>query len=504
MIDKITEEITSIRENINILPHTKKADKKKYIDYLQKEITDYKKLLEEVKEEIIQRNTKYLQIKQNNKIEELSNNNLEYLTITYLSPLTTSLNKLELDMNLFKLKFYYKNNINEVNEILKKIIKDFEKIDINITIEDFNYNTYVKQYMSMIFKKNIDEKALYTKFEKIYWACPEIITHIRLNIYNIFFKNKKKIDTYYERKYKNNNLQDYLKKVINQKEDYLELIHNDKWFIINKFLNNEFNINDYTETNITKLINKYISDKENNNNYNNLLKLSKNLKEYKEFSEYKSILDNLINLYKDKATYQNLYNNKLKEINKNENELFSLNKKLNKTGLFKLKETKKRETQLKIDTILETLTTSYDELEDLQIKEQVFLNLKDDSSLKEALELISINIKYFYDFYKEEYSSLNVEELTKLINKLKNYLYTNKLNIISNIKIIENANIVQNITDHYSLLSININETDLENEIDSTIKNIDILINYYDIKRLNIDMNKVDFLIQVQKNNIIN
>ena len=41
-----------------------------------------------------------------------------------------------------------------------------------------------------------------------------------------------------------------------------------------------------------------------------------NLKEYKEFTEYKSILETIVNLYKDKNTYQNLYNNKLKEISK--------------------------------------------------------------------------------------------------------------------------------------------------------------------------------------------
>ena len=42
MIDKITDEIAEIRENISILPHTKKTDKKKYTEYLEKNITDYK------------------------------------------------------------------------------------------------------------------------------------------------------------------------------------------------------------------------------------------------------------------------------------------------------------------------------------------------------------------------------------------------------------------------------------------------------------------------------
>ena len=502
MIDKITDEIAEIRENISILPHTKKADKKKYTEYLAKNITDYKEKEEYIKEEIIKRKTKYLEIVQNPKIKELANLEPDYNKIMCLSPLASSLNKMRLDINLFKLKYYYKNNINEVNIAIKTIIKIFKEVGLTLTLDDFNYHKYVKEYMKMVFAKNIDEKTLYTEFEKIYWACPEIITIIRLNFYSIYFNNKKQIDAYYTKTYKEENLNIYIDKLIKQQKEYDTLTHSDKRFIIDKFLNNELLLNDYTETNITKLFNRYLNDKENEHNYDNLLKLLLNLKEYKEFTEYKSILETIVNLYKDKNTYQNLYNNKLKEISKNKSELFSLNKKLNKKGIFKPKEEKQRELSLKIDTILETLNTEYNELEEISIKDQIYNNIKDDTDLKETLEIISINIKYFYDFYKEEYTNLTIEELIKLINKLKKYLYTNNLNIISNVKIVDNENICQNITDHYSLLNINITESDLEEDIDTTIKNINTIITYYDIQKLNLDINKIEFLVQVQKNNI--
>lgn len=502
MIDKITDEIAEIRENISILPHTKKTDKKKYTEYLAKNITDYKEKEEYIKEEIIKRKTKYLEIVQNPKIKELANLEPDYNKIMCLSPLASSLNKMRLDINLFKLKYYYKNNINEVNIAIKTIIKIFKEVGLTLTLDDFNYHKYVKEYMKMVFAKNIDEKTLYTEFEKIYWACPEIITIIRLNFYSIYFNNKKQIDAYYTKTYKEENLNIYIDKLIKQQKEYDTLTHSDKRFIIDKFLNNELLLNDYTETNITKLFNRYLNDKENEHNYDNLLKLLLNLKEYKEFTEYKSILETIVNLYKDKNSYQNLYNNKLKEISKNESELFSLNKKLNKKGIFKPKEEKQRELSLKIDTILETLNTEYNELEEISIKDQIYNNIKDDTDLKETLEIISINIKYFYDFYKEEYTNLTIEELIKLINKLKKYLYTNNLNIISNVKIVDNENICQNITDHYSLLNINITESDLEEDIDTTIKNINTIITYYDIQKLNLDINKIEFLVQVQKNNI--
>lgn len=502
MIDKITDEIAEIRENISILPHTKKADKKKYTEYLAKNITDYKEKEEYIKEEIIKRKTKYLEIVQNPKIKELANLEPDYNKIMCLSPLTSSLNKMGLDINLFKLKYYYKNNINEVNIAIKTIIKIFKEVGLTLTLDDFNYHKYVKEYMKMVFAKNIDEKTLYTEFEKIYWACPEIITIIRLNFYSIYFNNKKQIDAYYTKTYKEENLNIYIDKLIKQQKEYDTLTHSDKRFIIDKFLNNDLLLNDYTETNISKLFNRYLNDKENEHNYDNLLKLLLNLKEYKEFTEYKSILETIVNLYKDKNTYQNLYNNKLKEISKNESELFSLNKKLNKKGIFKPKEDKQRELSLKVDTILETLNTEYNELEEISIKDQIYNSIKDDTDLKETLEIVSINIKYFYDFYKEEYTNLTIEELIKLINKLKKYLYTNNLNIISNVKIVDNENICQNITDHYSLLNINITESDLEEDIDTTIKNINTIITYYDIQKLNLDINKIEFLVQVQKNNI--
>lgn len=502
MIDKITDEIAEIRENISILPHTKKTDKKKYTEYLAKNVTDYKEKEEYIKEEIIKRKTKYLEIVQNPKINELANLEPDYNKIMCLSPLASSLNKMGLDINLFKLKYYYKNNINEVNIAIKTIIKIFKEVGLTLTLDDFNYHKYVKEYMKMVFTKNIDEKTLYTEFEKIYWACPEIITIIRLNFYSIYFNNKKQIDAYYTKTYKEENLNIYIDKLIKQQKEYDTFTHSDKRFIIDKFLNNDLLLNDYTETNITKLFNRYLNDKENEHNYDNLLKLLLNLKEYKEFTEYKSILETIVNLYKDKNTYQNLYNNKLKEISKNESELFSLNKKLNKKGIFKPKEDKQRELSLKIDTILETLNTEYNELEEINIKDQIYNNIKDDTDLKETLELISINIKYFYDFYKEEYTNLTIEELIKLINKLKKYLYTNNLNIISNVKIVDNENICQNITDHYSLLNINITESDLEEDIDTTIKNINTIITYYDIQKLNLDINKIEFLVQVQKSNI--
>lgn len=502
MLEKIKEEISKTRENLDILPHTKKSDQKKYLEYIDNTIENYQKIQNDVKAEIIKRKNKYLEIRENPKIEELSQINLDYDKLLCLNEYATSFEKMNLDVNLFKLRYYYKDNLAAVNETIISILSSFKEVNIILSIKDFNYTSYVQNYMKIIFSKKHDEKTLYQEFEKIYWECPDIINLIRLNFYHLYYKNQKKIDQYFAKKYKNQNLNNYLNDVQKSKKELNQLLHNDQRYFINGFLNNNFLLNDYSETNINKLLNKYLNDQTSTQNYLNLIKLSLNLKEYKLFLEYKPLIDKISELYKDKNSYQNLYQNKLKEIFKNEKNLFSLNKKTSKTGLFKPNQNKIRELILKIDNTLEVLKNLYDELENLTIKEKIFKYIKDDTDLKSTLEIASLDLKFLYEHYKEEYTNLSIDELIDLVNKLKTYLYTNNLNIISNVKITDNENISQIIKDHYALLNINLTDEELTEGLDSLIKNINILINNFDFQNIKLDMDVVDFLVQIEKNNI--
>ena len=501
MLEKIDEDISKIRENINILPHSKSKDKKKYLEYLNNIKEEYSNKLIDIKNIIIDRYNNYLDIKENPDISKLSEFSINYNILSLNSKYTSSLNKMNLDINLYRLKHYYKDDIKSVNNIIENIIKSFKDIGINIKIDDFKYSNYVKNYMLNVYKNKEDDKNLYNNFEKIYWECPKIINLIRLNFYKIYFDNIKNINNYYLKNNKINN--NYINTIIDNNNKLEEIVHNDKRYIINKFINNELLLNDYLDTNIDKLMNKYILDRNNEHNYNNLFKLVNNLEEYKGYLKYQGIIDNIKNLYKDKNNYQNIYNNKLKDIVKEEKELYSINSKLNKTSIFKLKDNKKRELLLKVDSLLDNLIKDYNLLEELNIKDNIYKYISDDTNLKDILEIVSYNFKYLYDYYKEENDNLTINELCSMLDELKIYLSSNEFNIINNVKINEDKNISQTITDHYILLNIRLTDEDINENIDSTIKNINTLLYYYDLKRLGIDREVLEFLVQVKKNNII-
>ena len=69
-------------------------------------------------------------------------------------------------------------------------INKFSKVGIQVSLDDFDYSLYVKNYMKTFFqeleKGNVNSERLKEKFEEIYWKCPDIIVHIELNIRNIY------------------------------------------------------------------------------------------------------------------------------------------------------------------------------------------------------------------------------------------------------------------------------------------------------------------------------
>lgn len=503
MLEKYDEDIAKIKENLNILPHKKKADKEKYSQYILDELKKYTDLQSALKKEIEFRYNKYLKKEENKSINELKNNEIDYSFINYTNKYSDSFVKMGLDVSLYKLKHFYKDHLNDVNEVIKDIINEFKIANVELKLEDFNYSNHVNEYMKIIFSNKQDEKDIYQTFEKIYWECPMVINHIRNNIYYLFYKNKKNIDKYFSEKSKDLDINNLVLTRRNNIVKLDELIHNDYRYILNRFIDGELIPNDFSDVTIDKLKNRILNDVDNDNNYSNLLKLYTSLIEYKSYLEYKIIVDDVKELYKNKVTYQNSVLNKLKEINKEESNLFNYNKKLNKTGIFKLKESKKRDISLKIDECLDNLIKLYNDFEDLRVGNNIFEFLKDDSSLTELLDVSSFCYKYLHGLFLAQNSNLSIDDVVNKVNELKMYLIDNNLNIISNIKIIQDSDIVMNIVDHYSLLKINITYEDINENIDNLIKSIDTLITFYDMKKLNINIDMINFVLQVNKSNIL-
>ena len=83
-------------------------------------------------------------------------------------------------------------------------------------------------------------------------------------------------------------------------------------------------------------------------------------------------------------------------------------------------------------------------------------------------------------------------------------IHTNDLGIINNINIVDDKNLSQIIVDHYKLLNINLDEEKISDaSIDALLTELDLLLTSYDIERLGINVEDIEFVINVRKLGIL-
>lgn len=504
MIDDIKQEIAKTNENLDVLPTNNKKNKEKYLEYINSEEGKYQALIDLAKDEIKNRYKKYHKTDCNEELTRLSSEKQDYLMLKNLDSKAKTYQKMDLDYLLYKLDHFYNIDLDAVNEVINKLVNKFRVVGINLQSKDFNYSSYVNEYMMVVINNGIDKQKIHDVFDNIYWQCPYILLDIGLNFKSIYYRYESRISKYYKEKYKDNKgMQEYLdrfNKTINKIEN---IKHNDEAYIENLFVNKELIIGEYSETSIDKLKHEIICC-ENESTYNNLLKLNDSLEEYKEYLKYQFIIDDLKKLYADKNNYKGQFINKLKEINKDENKLFNLNNKLNKTGLFALKDNKKGEVKIEINNIINEISQKYKELDDLYMTDSIYNFITDETSVLDCLKLCANNYFYLAKVIKNQDDSLKENDVNNKILTLKQYLYEGEKSIISNIKINENKNVAQIVMDRYKLVNLNVTEEELTlDNIDAFIKKVNSLIYYYDIKKLNINLDNVNFIINVNKDKII-
>ena len=96
--------------------------------------------------------------------------------------------------------------------------------------------------------------------------------------------------------------------------------------------------------------------------------------------------------------------------------------------------------------------------------------------------------------------NLTIVDIDQNITNLFEYAFGSEINIISNIAISEEIDIPKIIKDKYRLLNISINEEDLnKDDIEKVTKNIKDLIIYYNIKKINLNIQDIDFIFKAEK-----
>ena len=495
MKEYILKDIETVKANLEILPKKTKVNKAKYNEYLEEQLKKITPMIEEAEKEISKR---VEQIKKHNTEESLPEERelLDIAKVKRLSSLSSSSNKMNLDYYLYELSSFENNNLEKINGVILKILLAFKEVGIILTPKDFEYSEVVQKYMDTLIN---DYDNIEKVFDDIYWENSNIITQIELNIRYLYFKHKKEIDKYYE-SLKEESLDEYLTKYIELKTNQKLNEYQNRTYLFNNFINHTLMLTAYSEKTIDGLLTDIILDREDEDNYLNLTKLSSSLSEYNEYLNFEYIIKDIKELFTKKEEYKGKYDLKLKDITKKEKELFSLNKQINKTGLFKPNLKKINELKLKRNTTITDILSLYIELDELTIQNDIYNNVTNETTYQDILKLTCFNTKYFIKLLKDQIDNLTIEDINQNITNLFEYAFGSEINIISNIAISEEKDIPKIIKDKYRLLNISINEENLnKDDIEKVQKNIEDLIIYYNIKKINLNIQDIDFIFKTEK-----
>lgn len=490
MIESIEKEIESINNNLSILPTRTKKNKIEFNNYIDQQISDYSMKLKKVEAELNDRYeiylNKYTLGEYYEPLESIDVNSIKCISESFDSD-----EKMELKYYIYQLSHYYNDDLDKVNEIIIIIINKFKEAGISLETKDFNYTEVVKEYMNSLLKNSSD---IHQVFESLYWESPNLINQIELNFRFLYLKYKNKLDKFYKKKLQNS--KDIIAEYKNAKTNYDNYRHTSVRYISKLIIDKGISIADLKEKNISSTISDFLLEESNPKNYDNLLKLKDTLLEYKNLMCFMYIIDDLKSLYEKKQEYKGVYINKCKEITKKEKELLKLNKKINS----KFSKKNLNEIKLKRNTCINELYILYRELDSLKIQEYIYKYVNDDTSYLDLLKLASCDFNYLISLFKKQDNDLTHDDIKNNIRDLFEFIYTNDLNIINNISITENKNIPQIISDRYRLIKISVKEDKItQDNIDSYLDNLDILITYYDLSRVNIDLDEISFILYINK-----
>lgn len=519
-IDILNEKVNIKKEVLGTLPVNNKKNIKKYVEELEKTKKEFEKHHDDIVSEINRRYDKKIPVKSNSeKLQKLRKEKIRIQKVLYiLNNINTPYEKMGLDKRLHKLKYYYKNNFKDVNEVIFSIIMSFKEVGITLKIDDFVYSKFSRDYIQMflngINSKTLDIDKIKEFFDETYWKCPDIILHIELSFRLIYLKHEKQLIKYFE---KQKNI--LTKKITDQEiiDKYLELIKredvlkkDDSENIIKAFLNQEENIKEFDEKEIFKKYSKYVSEQ----NLNEIFKSEDKLKElderfielkyivyeFKDIKRYGYIIQAIKKRYdelKNDKNLKNEYKQILKEIVKKEKRISSIT---NKT---KSKIIKKEITEAELveqNNIIKNLQELYRRYDEAKLNNTISENINDSSNYLDIINLAN-------SFYRENVRlarSVNPEaepnDIETLIAGMKKIVISPYLTILNNYNINEEKNLIYVIKDRYRLLNIKLNEEMLEEEnLDKIIEDCKFFEKYYYIRKNNIDLKQINEYCELKK-----
>lgn len=501
MIEELNAHYDKFKEVLDVLPTNTKGNIEKKSTYIDEEYRNNNLYIDFVKRTIESRLNKFSLLKENDLSERIKAEIEKCNIANEWNTFNTSYEKMHLDCYLYQLSRYYKEDLLSVNNCIRKIIESFNRVGINITKDEFDFNSDAASYIDKIINNSSDEE-LQNYFEELYWKNSDIIKTIEINFKSIYIKNEKKIDKYYENRH-----QEYLKshtddEIYNARivltKQLNDTIEKDPYLNFQKFINNEYLLSNYKKDEIDKKIDTYFE----NNSYNveELLELYDVLNEYNVLIKYKYLFDDMKEKLQTKDTLKNSKVNALKAISKDEATLKKLNASHNKKSLFGKGKKNDEKWLFKYKEVLNNVIKGYDEFDNASFNDLIFTVLKEDSKILDVLKLITSNYLYFVSKTKELDDTKSLEDITKSFEDLRDYVNSNNFILLNNIALLDEKQMKELIVNKYNLEHVTLTiESLMPDDIDKTLENIKTIINYENIIASGINMDDITLYLDYKK-----
>lgn len=493
--------------------------------YIAKELPKFKDYQKAIYQEL---NNYIKDIFPQDKTIEYEKEKKELEELLKIIPFTDQKVSLEIKLGLahlfYKLSEKTESSLIVINQSITDFINIMKNANINLTIDDFNYSPFVKEYMDAFLstkdKENFED-IMQTTFKEIYWECPELIMHIKRNLIMIVKKHYSILKTYCDKVTeemlatkgltRDNILKVYQEKLLTVEDK----IDKDEFLNLQIFLGKSRNVDDYIEGAPlrSKSFNQFVikdtytdlTEEEKKVFDTESINLERHLEVLKEYYNYESIIKDLIKKFKDKDKSKANYDSKNKEIELEEKNREKLYKEyLRATGIgfmAKKNEAKMAETKVKIKEVVNKLTKLYEELEQLEINVKVEEYLTEGSSIYDLLVTSLNSYIYIENILVEKFQDVDADfNLANYVKRYMEFIYNPNADFLHKITALLDYDIAEVISEKYALLGMNIEKDAIsQDNIDTTISSVKVTTLVNKIKRSNLTIDEMKLICDIKK-----
>lgn len=413
-------------------------------------------------------------------------------------------------------------SLNTINNTFLNIIKIFEDASIKLTISDFTYSMFTEKYMHVfldnIEKNNRFEEVMKKCFDSIYWECPDIIKHLKLNFWSLLEKYDEKLKIYTDAVsyqllqktgYDKNSLID---KYLGNVNKYNLEVSRDEFYNLDSFLSKKKNVLDYLDDSATRVKNldQFVIDGEfkdiedSSKFYDNMVELAHTLSVLKLYYRYEFIIKDIQDKYSKKDANKSVFSNKLKEVNTEEGKRKKIYndylKACGKNLFHKVNEEKIKSNKLAINEEILKLDTLYNELHDLEIVELINKKVNSTDSLYDLFSLSYESYYYLEKMFNEHFKDSDDYSFEEELNKYFDFIYSPYNDFLKKINGFSMVDVSSVITDKYRLLGINVTNDNISvDNLDSFMDSVNYVKFIDDILKGDLSFDDINVIVKFRE-----